>query len=144
LRRIQHFLLAFSFFWIGLWAIVGSLLAAKLNASLLHLNESWLVGIQRDLMRSAHAHMNLMAIVVSIVALSMPKLLRGESWIFVRNLALSFPASIAVFGAGIVGESFFPTSVKGISLFTIASAIGGTVFIFSCFSWAALFWQRRN
>jgi hypothetical protein len=144
MRKIQNRLISFSFFWISLWAIVGSLLGAKINHSLLHSNETYIQSLQRDLLRSAHAHMNLMAILVVLVALTLPKIVSQVSGSFAVKIAVALPLSVVVFGAGLVGEAFVPTTVNGISLFVVPTAIGGTIFLACTLMWAGMFWNSAK
>jgi hypothetical protein len=144
LQQLQNKLISFAFFWFGLWCVVGSLLGARINRALLHNQVDWISSLQRELLRSAHAHMNTMAIIIALVGLSVPKLARSSKLGLLTKLSILFPVSTIFFGVGIVGEAFYPTTIHGYSLYTIPSALGGCTFIFSCITWSALFWTRKS
>ena len=140
MQKFKFIFIGLGFFWIFMWSIFGSLLAARietLSVSVIAPSEYML--LQRTLFRSVHAHMNSMGITTILIGLSISHI-RGVildkkiKYILTFNLI-----SIPIFGLGILLEAFFPTAIGKISYSTGISAIGGVIYIITMAIWSSLF-----
>lgn len=139
MRAFSRFLIGFGFIWMTLWAILGSLLGAKINASLLSEDTTWLGSVQRDLFRTAHAHMNSMASVVVLLGLTAISAKRFASQKLVVKICLSALFGMVLFGIGLTLEAFIPTRRGVMAWPVVVSALGGIVYLLSIGFWGVLF-----
>jgi len=137
--RPARLLVSAGFLWITLWAVVGSLLGARINRALSMNDTIYVQGLQRELMRTAHAHMN---------SLSYGIILMGLTWVPARRYASertlilaawSAVAGTAIFGLGMVLEAFYPTVHDMLSPATAFSALGGLGVMFAFGTWGIVF-----
>jgi hypothetical protein len=142
--RIARFLVASGFLWIALWAVMGSLLGARINLGIAQGDEIWLGSLQRELLRTAHAHMN---------TLSYGAILMGLSWVAARRCvserallraAWGVLVGIPLFGLGLTLEAFWPTQRGDFAPVALLTAAGGTCVIFSFAAWGLFFLQRHK
>lgn len=129
LNRLSRFLIGFGFFWMLFWAVIGGLLAAKINATMLAAETSWLQSLNRTLLRSAHAHMNAMGLSLVVMGLCVPAALRLCSLKTGERLAALAVVGVVLFGTGLMCEAYFPIQ-QGIwpALITV---IGGFFYMIS-------------
>lgn len=127
--NLRYRLIGFGFTWMALWALIGSLMGYRLQEELVAGQHIWLDSLQRNLLRSTHAHMNSMAMVSIASGLAMPLLRRTLSVRKLAALSIALPLSIIVFGCGMVLETLWPPAAGNPSSGGIVTALGGSVFI---------------
>jgi hypothetical protein len=137
--RLGRLMVAVGFLWMCLWAIVGSLLGAKINSSLFTQDQIWLQSVQRELLRTAHAHMNTMSYAIILMGVTLRHALAYQSNKFCNSVAITALISVPIFGAGLVLESFFPTERGSFSPVVLLSGIGGSGCLFSFGAWGMIF-----
>jgi hypothetical protein len=127
----------------SLWATFGALLGARLNQALLSEDTAWLAGLQRSILRSAHAHMNAMSLALIAMGLSyVAARRRASEKTLVTTSACACGGSI-LFGLGLVLEAFFPPSRHVVIPWASAlAAIGGVVYLLSTGLWGLIFIGR--
>lgn len=108
MNRLSRFLIGFGFFWMLFWAVIGGLLGAKINATMLAAETSWLQSLNRTLLRSAHAHMNAMGLSLVVMGLCVPAALRLCSLKTGQRLGGAAVVGVALFGIGMMCEAYFP------------------------------------
>lgn len=132
--------IGFGFFWIFAWCIFGSILGVQIEQLTLSLGEfSGQMQRQRELLKSAHAHMNSMGITTILVGLSIRYIESLLSRKKIKIIVIFNLASIPIFGLGIVCEAFLPAVASKITFTTAISALGGIIYIISIAIWASLF-----
>lgn len=139
MRSFSRFLIGFGFVWMTLWAIFGSLLGAKINASLLSEDTTWLGSVQRDLFRTAHAHMNSMASVMILMGLTAISAKHFASQQVIVRICLLALFGMVFFGVGLTLEAFIPASRGVVPWPVVVSALGGIVYLLSIGFWGVLF-----
>jgi hypothetical protein len=145
MHHLRCRLIAFGFLWMALWAVFGSLLGYRLQEEIIAGQSNWVDSLERSLMRSAHAHMNSMALVAIVTGLVLPIVGRTLSARTLGVVSLALPGSIAVFGAGLVWEAFAPPQAGVSSMGSIVAALGGSVFIIIVFCvGVATLWSSRR
>jgi hypothetical protein len=132
-------LVSSGFLWIALWAVFGSLLGARLNEALRTEDAAWLASTQRELLRSAHAHMNAISYGLVLMGVTWTSARREVSERAARLAALSALFGTFVFGIGLVGEAFAPSTREGIAVAAWVSAAGGLGVIFAFGAWGSFF-----
>lgn len=142
--KIARTLVGFGFLWMSLWATFGALMGAKLNNALLSEDNGWLGGLQRSILRSAHAHMNIMSLVLIALGLTYVAARRRASEKTLVACALSTMGGTVVFGLGLVCESFFPPQRGAIPWASAITALGGVVYILAVGLWGLVFLGRSR
>ena len=137
--RMARILICSGFLWIALWATVGSLLGARINQALLTQDTAWIASLQRELLRTAHAHMNTMSYGLILMGVTYVAARREVSEKATRMAALAALFGTVLFGAGLVGEAFSPTTSEGVSAATALSVVGGLGVILSFGAWGVYF-----
>lgn len=122
-------LIAFGFIWMALWAMGGSLLGMRIQMELVAGQESWLNSLQRDLFRSAHAHMNALSLLCIVTGLCIPVLARVMSRRVFKWTLFALPLSIVVFGLGLTLEALAPAAEGRFSAAALLTGTGGSVLI---------------
>lgn len=140
--KIARTLVGFGFLWMSLWATFGALMGAKLNSALLSEDASWLGGLQRSILRSAHAHMNAMSLALIALGLSYMAARRRASEKTLLTTALAALGGTIVFGAGMLLESFFPPVRGSIPWASALTAVGGIVYLLAVGLWGIVFLGR--
>ncbi len=140
LQRTKLLLIGLGFFWIFAWSVFGSILGSRIEImSATNADPTWLIGWQRTLLRSAHAHMNLMGITTILIGLTLNHLRTYFSQKNAKLLIIINTVSIPIFGFGIVLQAFYPNSNGTVSPVTAIAALGGILYIISIGIWSALF-----
>lgn len=139
MNRLSRFLVGFGFFWFTVWSVIGSLIGARLNTTAASIDTAWLASWERMLLRTAHAHMNTMAIVLVLMGLSLRHMLRTVTAPWLTRISLVAVASVVVFGCGLVLEAFNPPGPGHIPLTTAITALGGIGFICCMGFWGSVF-----
>lgn len=137
--RFSRFLIGFGFAWMALWAIFGSLLGARINAAILAGEDAYVQSWARTLFRTAHAHMNSMAMAVVLIGLTFVPARRLASQRTLIRAAGASVVGMVVFGCGMTLEAFFPPARGAISWAAAMSAVGGIAYILAVGAWGALF-----
>lgn len=140
--KIARTLVGFGFLWMSLWATFGALIGARLNRAILTDDHAWRESLQREVLRSAHAHMNIMSLALIALGLSYVAARRRASERTLVATALSALVSTVVFGCGMVLESFFPTQRGHIPWAAGVTACGGVVYLLSVGLWGMIFLGR--
>lgn len=136
-------LIAFGFIWMALWAMGGSLLGMRIQRELVAGQEAWLNSVQRDLFRSAHAHMNALSLLCIVTGLCIPVLARVMTRrVFTWTLA-ALPLSIVVFGLGLTLEALAPPTKGNFSAASLLTGTGGSVLIGVLMVFGAAAWSGR-
>lgn len=130
-------MIGLGFFWIFCATVLGSLVGARINAVIAHDVGDWLQSLQKMLLVSAHAHMNLMAIVTILVGLTL-NLMWGQVSRSLLNLAIFLNIfSMPVFVFGILLDALFIGQYQ--LLFTGIIALGAAFYIISIGILASIF-----
>lgn len=140
--KIARTLVGFGFLWMSTWATFGALLGARLNQAILNEDSLWLNGLQRSLLRSAHAHMNGMSLALIALGLSYMAARRRASERTLVVCSLSALVGTVVFGTGMVLESFFLPTRGEIPWAGAITAVGGIVHLLSIGLWGIIFLAR--
>lgn len=140
MQRLKHFMIGFGFFWIVAWSICASVLGSRIEQlTATGADPQWLVSWQRDLLRSAHAHMNLMGMLLIVIALSISQIKNHVSPKNIKLICIGNLISIPIFGFGIAIKAFYPPMNGQISSVSGIAALGGIVYILTIGLWASLF-----
>ena len=131
-HKLRATLIGFGFLWISFWAILGSLMGYKINEEIVAGQTEWLSSVQRDLLRSTHAHMNTMAILCIATGLSLPFFCRALGLGLALRVCLALPISVVVFGCGMGLEALLPSAQGNFSEAMFVTALGGSAFILIC------------
>ncbi|NBO38505.1 hypothetical protein EBU99_07965 [bacterium] len=137
--KIARTLVGFGFLWMSSWEIFGALLGARLNKALLQEDSAWLAGLQRTLLRSAHAHMNAMSLTLIALGLSYLAARRRASQRTLNGCAWGALLGTVVFGSGLALEAFFPATRGEIPWAAAVSALGGVVHLLAVGLWGVIF-----
>ncbi|MFZ9518887.1 MAG: hypothetical protein ACO3A4_00260 [Silvanigrellaceae bacterium] len=137
--KIARTLVGFGFVWMSLWATFGALMGAKLNQALLNEDSSWLGGLQRTILRSAHAHMNAMSLALVALGLSYMAARRRAKQRTVVFCSIAALAGTIVFGIGLLLEAFFPPVRGSLPWASGITAMGGVVYLLSVGLWGIIF-----
>lgn len=140
--KIARTLVGFGFLWMSAWATFGALLGARLNQALLTDDTTWLKSVNRELFRSAHAHMNGMALVLVAVGLSYTAARRRASERTLQFCSISIWGATIVFGLGLTLEAFFPPARGVVPWASALTAVGGVVHLLATGLWGVLFLGR--
>ncbi|MEY4063925.1 MAG: hypothetical protein RIR26_133 [Pseudomonadota bacterium] len=140
--KIARTLVGFGFLWMSAWATFGALLGARLNQALLTDDAAWLKSVNRELFRSAHAHMNGMALVLVGVGLSYTAARRRASERTLTACSMSILGATVIFGTGLMLEAFFPPERGTLPWASALTAIGGVVHLLATGLWGVLFLGR--
>lgn len=127
------------FIWFSLWSIFGSLIGSRINLIMASADQLWLQSWERTLLRTTHAHMNSMAIIIVLMGLSIKSAARFMSTKTLYITCFSAALSVPIFGAGLIFEAFNAPQLGKISSFTAITALGGSLFLFAVGTWGALF-----
>lgn len=128
--QLRMRLIGFGLIWMAIWAIFGSLLAFRIQQEMVSGQDSWLLSIERELLRSAHSHMNAMGMLCALIGLALPLFERILSRLWIRRLTIILPLSIVFFGIGLLGEALYPPAPGSPPLAAAITGLGGSVFIF--------------
>jgi hypothetical protein len=142
--KIARTLVGFGFLWMSLWATFGALLGARLNRALMTEDSGWLQGLQRSVLRSAHAHMNIMSLALIAMGLTYMAARRRAAERTLVTSALSALGGTVVFGSGLLLEAFFPPQRGAIPWASAISAVGGVVYILAIGLWGVVFLGRSQ
>jgi hypothetical protein len=123
----------------SLWATFGALMGAKLNQALLTEDSGWLGGLQRTILRSAHAHMNGMSLALVGLGLSYMAARRRAAQKTVVTCSLAAMGGTVVFGFGLLLEAFFPPTRGSLPWPSGVTALGGVVYLLSVGLWGIIF-----
>jgi hypothetical protein len=137
--RLSRFLIGTGFSWMMFWSIAGSLIGARINLVASSAETTWLQSWERTLLRTAHAHMNLMSITLILMGLTYVQALGLGGQKLVSKTCAFACASLPIFGLGLVLEAYFPPQSGSVSLVTAVTALGGIVYILCIAIWGALF-----
>ena len=132
--------LSLGFWGMGFGSLFGSLLAAKNHLALVAESSHWIHGLQRALLRSAHAHWNSMCITWILFGLTISHAFGNNNqqpMLFVSCSALIGPI---FFVFGIITQSYTSSTHLGA---TLLSAFGGSLYLLSTIYWGCLIWIRR-
>lgn len=140
--KIARTLVGFGFIWMSLWATFGALIGAKLNRALMSEDQGWLGGLQRTILRSAHAHMNGMSLALIAIGLSYVAARRRATERTLVMTAMSALFGTIVFGVGLVLESFFPPERGALPWASALTAMGGIVYLCAVGLWGSVFLGR--
>jgi hypothetical protein len=144
MKQMQRLFFTAGFAWMALWAIFGSLIGAKINLSLFSNDSDYLNGIQRELYRSAHAHMNLFSLVWMAMGLTLPWVYQKNLHRFLARFQFSQILGGILFGAGLLLESLFPVQ-KGQDSYVIGiTALGGSLVTLGLCLWAVLLFKGKD
>ena len=140
MQKLKLLLIAFGFFWIFAWSVFGSILGAKINLILATgANSSWLVGVQKNLLAAAHAHMNSMSIILILLALSLNQIKGFVSNRIIKIICLTNLISMPLFGMGLLFEAFYPSASGSLSIFTAVAALGAILYMLTIGIWSSFF-----
>lgn len=140
--KIARTLVGFGFLWMSTWATFGALLGARLNQAILNEETPWLNSLQRSLLRSAHAHMNGMALALIALGLSYMAARRRASERTLITCSLGALFGTVVFGGGLLLEAFFPPTRGQIPWASALTAVGGVVHLLAIGLWGIIFLGR--
>ncbi len=143
MQRLKFFMIGFGFFWMFLWAVIGSLLGAKLN----HIyatgsNVSWLHSVEKSLIKTAHAHMNSMAMTTILMGLCLPPLAGYIPTKWIKFTIISHLLSLPLFGFGLLLEAFYPTQIGQLSILLFVKSMGAILFMISLALWSGFFFSN--
>lgn len=135
MQKFQLFVIGIGFFWIFVWSLFGTLLGAQIH-------KFTSIGVpltfNRDLLRSVHAHMNVMGITTILIGFSLSYLKNALSEKGIKKIIVLNLLSILMFGIGLLLESFHSLSIeKNFPL--VLSAMGGIFYLLTTVTWSALF-----
>ena len=128
----------------GAWGIVGSLIGNRIHAVWVGAEHSWLGSWQHMLMRSAHAHMNTMAILAVVIGLVGAQQRQGgtlEAKIF-RICCSCYLVGVLLMGIGLVHQAFFEPQNTDLTAGVLCSGLGGFLFIASVLGFGSLCYQN--
>lgn len=140
--RMARILVSFGFLWIALWATFGSLLGARLNDALRRRDDVWIASLQRELLRTAHAHMNSLSYGLILMGVTYVAARRQASETATLRAAWAAIVGTVLFGVGLVGEAFSASAHEGFAPMAFVSATGGLAIIFSFCAWGLFFLKR--
>jgi len=140
MQKLRFFFIGFGFFWIFLWSILGSLIGVKMNSMATHgtaidFTATW----QQKLLTQAHAHMNMMAITLILMASTWPFLKHSFSDALLKKTSLLHFFSLILFGFGLVAEAFLPTERGHVSFAVLITTCGAAGFMLSTAAWGSFF-----
>lgn len=144
LRATAHILMGFGFLWIAIWATFGALWGAWLHSRLPNQLTDTDFLWQKEVLSSAHAHMNVMAMTVILAGLVLPKLRGSISPLFLKAAAWCHIASLPLFGFGLVAEGIWATSRGHLSWPLGFTSGGGILYILAMTAWAAYFFASLS
>lgn len=98
----------------------------------------WLSSLNRDIFRSAHAHMNSLGILTIALGLCLPVLRHGASESTLGRLCLTYVTSVVMFGIGLLLEGFVPTQEGSLSPAALIAAAGGSLLILCMISFGVI------
>ncbi|WGL58756.1 hypothetical protein QEJ31_09485 [Pigmentibacter sp. JX0631] len=143
MQKYKFLLIGLGFFWIAAWSIFGSILAVLIQQiTISQIPTSEFMQNQRTLLKSAHAHMNVMGYSAILLGLSLNIILPYFSKKLLKIIIITFLTSIPIFGTGLILEAFNPDQIGKISYATAISATGGGLYILAMFIWSSLFLFR--
>lgn len=138
--KLRPFLIGWGFLWVFLSTTSGSILGAKINLiRAAQSDPAWLVGWEKMLLTSAHAHVNLMGITTILFGLTSSQI---SGRLFFKTAVFSQAAAPPIFGFGLCLEAYHPPYLGQISWFTAVSAVGGALYILSVGLWCAVFFAQ--
>ena len=140
MNRLRCLLLSFSFLWIFLWSIFGTLIASRITTFAqtqvpLPKEEQWLI----QLLTSAHSHMNVMSLLIGILGISLPLLFPYFSLKILTRLSYGLVFSIILFGAGLLMEAFHFPFLQNSFFILVPASLGAVGFILSVGIFGVLF-----
>ena len=143
MQKYKFLLIGLGFFWIAAWSIFGSILAVIIQQiTISQIPTSEFMQTQRTLLKSAHAHMNVMGYSAIFLGLSLHIIIPYFPKKILKFNMIAFLFSIPIFGIGLILEAFNPDQIGKVSYPTAISAIGGGLYILTMFIWSGLFLFR--
>ena len=139
LQKIRNLMIGLGFFWIFCSTVLGSIVGMKINTMLAHdASNTWVFGLQKTLLVSAHSHMNLMAIITILIGLVL-----GFVWGQVSNRLIKFAIlcntlAMPLFVCGLLLKSIFINTSASVFL-TQLMAFGAILYIISIGIFASIF-----
>lgn len=135
LQKIRSLLIALGFLWIFFSTVLGGLIGARINASILQSTPIWILSIEKTLLISAHSHLNLMAIVTILIGLSLKYVWNTAYFKVLKIMLWLNVTSIPIFVLGLLIKSWLTYSVLVTGIITL----GAILYIVSIGLYAALF-----
>lgn len=137
LARARFLLLGMGFGWMLLWSLLGALQAFDIHEAATSVDPEWLQGWERELLRSAHAHMNSMAMWLVLQGLSLPLLARQLPPAWIGPCCAISVLSLPLFGAGLVLQSRQVPRVGEFYWQALVSGAGAFLFYAVLLVWSA-------
>lgn len=136
--------MALGFAWIFIWSVLGGLLGAQVNRIAASAETSWLQSWQRMLLRTAHAHMNSMGVILVLMGLVSLRVASSQNR-KILNLALNCAlVGIPIFGFGLLCEAYNAPTASGMSLAAGITVAGGCLYLASLALWTLLLLSKRG
>ena len=103
MQKIKFFFIGFGFLWIFIWSVIGSIIGVQLAAT--HQPET-LFNASKEILVSAHAHMNVMGMTMILYALILNYMFlkMSKQWFMAISACMLFGPIF--FGLGLLGEAF--------------------------------------
>ena len=140
-RSAQTFFIISGFLGIALGAVFGSLLGAKNHLALSVDNGVWLEGMQRVLLRSAHAHWNSMCITWILFGLTIRNAFCNTQTKLILSVTILAFGGPLLFLMGLLWQSYTSPLLLLPSALTAA---GGMLYLLSLIIWGSCVWIHRN
>jgi hypothetical protein len=127
MQRRGHLFVGCGFLWISAWSLFGSLLGARAHLFVSSGESTGLGSWQHTLLKSAHAHMNLMGVTLVLIGIGLwhtkhlPRFLSPTLWAHLW--------SVVFFGLGLILESLTPPHPFHTSLGALTTAAAAFVYI---------------
>jgi hypothetical protein len=138
MNHLRFLLVGFGFMYIFVGSILGSLLGAQLNrivAASGSYDALWTW--QKQLLSTAHAHLNVMSMTLILMGFSIPMLGGIVSHKWIRRCVGSVLYAVPLFCVGLFCEAFSPPAKGEVSYYTGLTALGGAVYMVVMGVWAA-------
>lgn len=137
MNKFGKFLIGFGFLWLALWGLFGSLLGVQVTNVATSISTEWLSSWERVLLRTAHSHMNSMAIVIILMGVVI-RPMGHKTFVLARFAALTL-LSVIVFGGGLVYEAFAFAEGPQWSVATALVGLGATGYIVGTIAFGSYF-----
>lgn len=143
LIRLSRFLIGIGFFWMLFWTVIGGLLGAKINATIIASETSWLESLNRTLLRSAHAHMNTMGMSLILMGLCANNALKICSLKTTQWLAGVSLVGVFLFGLGLICEAYVSV-IDGNIWPSLVTILGGFLYMLGLAGWGTVFFTASR